>query len=616
MFIRRVWKTNGITKKKYSYLHLIESVRTEKGPRQRLVLNLGDLPIDPSQYKALSQRIEDILTGQQSFFEVDGEIEKHARQAAKQIFKKQSLEMNERKEEDLQLVDINSFEVSQPRSLGPEYICHSIWNELGLNEVFIKAGVSAATLPLLESLVVSRLIEPGSERFIQMWAESRSALFELCGSPLRHSQQSYYRGTDIIYRLKEELERHLTKREKELFSLTETMFFFDLTNSYFEGSAQGSLKARYGHSKEKRSDCKLVTLGMIVDELGFSKYTEIFPGNQCEAHTLQGMVNSLSARLSGGKKGTVVMDAGIATEENLAWLKKAGYTYIAVTRGGVPFEKDFTEMTVIREDEKKDEKIEVKRYEEEGEAYILCKSERKRKKEESMLSRVEQLFLDRLEYYRSGLAKKNRTKKYRKVIELIGRLKEKYGKAASLYEVEVKPEAGRGADCKDLQAIDIVWKKKEGKYKESRENEGSYVLRTNRIDLGDSEIWTLYVMLRRIESAFKDMKSHLGLRPNFHQKEERMDAHMFISVLAYHLMHAIEHKLRQSGDSRSWWTIKSIMRTHERMTIEFTTKEKDGTSQQHFVRLNSRLELEQIEIYRELGLSGLPLPRRKLIANQ
>ncbi len=154
--------------------------------------------------------------------------------------------------------------------------------------------------------------------------------------------------------------------------------------------------------------------------------------------------------------------------------------------------------------------------------------------------------------------------------------------------------------------------RKEDRYDEQTQNEGTYILHTNRCDLTDQQIWQTYSMLGRIETAFKDLKSHLGLRPNFHQKGKRVDAHMFISALAYHLMHAIEYKLRLTGDSRSWWTIKTILRNHERITIEYVSKDDEGALRNNTVRVNSRLEPEHLEIYAKLGLSGKALERRRL----
>ena len=385
----------------------------------------------------------------------------------------------------------------------------------------------------------------------------------------------------------------------------------------FEGQGAKNAKACYGRSKEKRDDCKLVTLGLIVDECGFSKYSQLFAGNQFEGETLAGMIKGLESHLPDtAKDKTIVVDAGIATKENIGWLKENGYHYVVVNRGKVPFEEEYSGMEVIREDTGKGIKVEVKRFLHEGEAYILCVSEQKVAKETSMRTRVEKLFLERLSYYKEGLSLPNRTKKYRKVMELIGKLKEKYPKASKLYDVEVKPERGKEASDPSIRAIDIVWEKKAGLYEEETEREGSYILRTDRLDLDDKEIWETYIMLEQIEYAFKSMKSSLGLRPNFHQVEERVDAHMFISVLAYHLLHIIEYRFRQKGDHRSWSTIRNVLKTHERLTIGYKVKDDDGAVKQQYIRINSKAEPEHIEIYRKLGLSVRPLSRKKLVKNQ
>ena len=243
MFIKKVKKRNGRTQKLYEYLQLVESVRTDKGPRQRLVLNLGNLDLQPAQYPVFARRIEDILTGQKSLVELDQRLERSAREVVRKIFKKQSEQLEEKQAADFQTVDLNSLETESPRSLGPEYLCHSVWNELGMKEFFAKQGVSANVTPLLQALVVGRLVDPGSERYTKGWAEKRSALYELTGAPLRNSLNSYYRAGDTLYGLKQELEEYLCRTEKELFSLSETLFFLDLTNSYFEGEATGNPKA-------------------------------------------------------------------------------------------------------------------------------------------------------------------------------------------------------------------------------------------------------------------------------------------------------------------------------------------------------------------------------------
>lgn len=193
---------------------------------------------------------------------------------------------------------------------------------------------------------------------------------------------------------------------------------------------------------------------------------------------------------------------------------------------------------------------------------------------------------------------------------MIGRVREKYPGASKLYEVEVIPEENTGK--KSLAAKDIVWAKRP-QYDDLAKFDGCYVLKTDRLDLSDKQIWETYVMLTRIENAFRSMKSSLGLRPNFHQKENRADAHMFISVLAYHILHSIEYKLRQHADHRTWATVREVLSTHQSLTIEYDVKEHDELHRHH-LRLCSNPEPEHTEIYQRLGLKDVPLPRQLYVA--
>jgi transposase len=201
------------------------------------------------------------------------------------------------------------------------------------------------------------------------------------------------------------------------------------------------------------------------------------------------------------------------------------------------------------------------------------------------------------------LNKKGHTKVYAKVIEMIGRLREKYPRASKHYEIIVIPDDD--TIRKSTTAKDIIWKKRSesaGKF------DGCFVLRTDRFDMSAEQIWKTYVMLTRVEKAFRCLKSSLGLRPVFHQVQQRADSHMFISVLAYHILHIIEHRLRMHGDHRSWETIRDILSTHQRLTIEYNVKEQDKIVRYH-LRLCSMPEPEHRVIYHRLGLSGLPLDR-------
>ena len=616
MYIKKVTKTNKKSGKTYTYLHLVENIRTPQGPRQHLILNLGkiDLPVD--KYKELANTIESILSGQGSLFSAEADVYQHAQHAAKRIKNKKSTEkalttanpaLCPPASVEIKEVDVNSLIASECRSIGPEYVCHHFWKRLKIDQCLLDAGMSAETLPVVESLVLGRLISPGSERHTHYWADNVSGLYELCGFPIRYSQRSFYRAAHNLYLCKDRLESFLNKREVDLFSLSETMCFFDLTNTFLEGKAKKKPKAKRGRSKEKRSDCKLLTLALIVDENGFAKYSRLFPGNQFEADTLESVLDEMKKHNpSIADDKTVVMDAGIATEKNIAYLQENNYHYIVVNKSQSPFKtNDAEDFRTIKEDVEKEIKIEVSRKSQNGETFLLCKSLAREKKEHSIRQRQEDLFIQSLQQLKTGLSKKGCTKKYTRILEGIGRLRQKYPKASKVYSVEVLYQG----DKKNSNATDIIWQKQDSS-SDAMHCDGHYVLRTDRHDLTDKQIWETYTMLTRIENAFRCMKSSLGLRPVFHQLEDSADAHMFISVVAYHIMHAIEYSLKQKGDRRSWDTIRTILSTHQVVTIEYDTYSKKGKQKRIHLRKCTRSEATHCEIYENLNLSHLPMKSR------
>jgi transposase len=615
MYIKRVRKRNPGGSKDYEYLHLVENVRTEQGPRQRLVLNLGALPIEPDDYKALANAIEGMLLGQTSLLSRDTTLERHARNAVQKVLARDAqseAKTSRRNAPEYQCVDVASMQATEVRSLGAEYVGHGLWQDLGFNHALVDAGCSRQWLPLLEALVVGRLVAPASERHSWAWMERRSAIFESTGRPVRASLSALYRATDVLFSYKDALEKHLSARERDLFSLPERLCFFDLTNTYFEGQAKGNPKAKRGHSKEKRSDAPLLTLALIIDEQGFPKYSRIYAGNQYEAKTLAEMIEALiKARPELARDRTVIIDTGIATEANIQTLKEKRFHYICVGRTLADvLPEDTEDLLLIREDAHKAVKIEVKRFQKNHEVHLLCRSSARVEKDRAIRIRQEQLFLERLTYFRSGLRKKGHTKRYARVLESIGRLREKYPRASKAFEVEVVPVA-EPTKKNSVIAKDIVWKKRDA-HAEQDKLDGCYLLRTDREDLSNLEIWKTYVMLTGIETAFRALKSSLGLRPNFHQKEDRADAHMFISVLAYHLLTAIEHRLRRHEDHRSWVTLRHLLSTHQRLTIEYRQKTNHG-HQHHHLRVCSQAEAEHKLIYQRLGLDPEPLPRKRYV---
>ena len=620
MYIKQVRKTNKKSNKTYTYLHLVENIRTHLGPRQRLVLNLGNLNVKKDKYKELANCIESLLTGQEQLFSADPDISNHAQSAVRKIQRKNSVPStaaeSTEKVSDIRSIDISSISASEVRTIGPEYVCHKMWEELQIDKCLIDSGISANVTPLLQALVIGRAACPGSERYTKHWADTISAIYELTGNPLRDSLNSYYRGGDLMYNCKDALEAHLCQKERDLFSLTEKICFFDLTNTYFEGEMKKNPKAKFGRSKQKRKDCRLLTLALIIDEDGFIKHSKLYPGNQYEAHTLETMLTELgqiNPLYSNTEKPTIVMDAGIADKKNIIYLQEKGFHYIVVNRSKTPFtESDVDDMEPLRVSHDGQIEISAKRHQDtqNNEVFILCKSVRKEMKERGIHSRQEQLFLEQLENTRLGITKKGCTKKYAKIVEKIGRLKEKYPKAAKLYHVDVISEKPTSEDINSVNATDILYKEKLQVNQDAQHMDGCYVLRSDRTDLGNNEIWSIYVMLTNIEQAFKDMKSSLGLRPNYHQKEHRGDAHMFISVLAYHITHMIEYKLKNNGDYRSWATIREILSSHCRLTIECNEYDNQKCKGKVFVRVCSKAENVHRDIYEKLQISSIPLERK------
>ena len=322
-----------------------------------------------------------------------------------------------------------------------------------MNNALLEAGCSRQWLPLVEALVA-----PGSERHSWAWRQHRLALFELTGRPVHASLNAWYRATDVLFSYKDTLEKHRSERERDLFSLSERLCFFDLTNPYFEGKVAGNAKAQRGHSKEKRSDAPLLTLALIIDEQGFPKYSRLYPGNQCAAKTLAELIEALiKARPELARDRTVIIDAGSATEVNSQTLKETQFHYIGVSRTLVDVvPEDTDDLELIRKDSERAVKVEVKQFKKDHEVHLLGRSRGRQEKDRAFRTRQEQRFIERLTYFRAGLSEKGHTKRYAKVVEIIGRLRANYPRASKAFEVAVIPAAESSKD-KASSASDIVW---------------------------------------------------------------------------------------------------------------------------------------------------------------
>ena len=336
MFIKEIKKKNPGSDRTFVTHRLMDSYRTQKGPRQRTILNLGKLELPKEQWKALADQIEAEISGQQSFYKIDARIKKLAIHYAQLIIQKKLAASDNKEPEqtlpDHETIDLNSVEHNRIRTQGAEYIGHATFQKLGLDSFLGQLGFSDNQVALSALAIIGKLVHPGSEQRTRRWAQQSTALDEFLGSDFSHlANNALYRIADQLFGHKDQIERYLAKRERDLFSLQEKIILYDLTNTYLEGSGKKNGKAHHGRSKEKRNDCPLLTLGMVIDELGFGKTSKIFSGNVSEQDTLEEILNELQGSQVVPEKVsdqitrsiTVVMDAGIALEDNRTRVKSS-----------------------------------------------------------------------------------------------------------------------------------------------------------------------------------------------------------------------------------------------------------------------------------------------------
>jgi transposase len=604
MYIRRTSVKSRRTGEPYYTYRLVESVRIDGRVRQRTLLNLGrhfDVPRE--QWAPLAQRIEQLVGGQGALLpmELDAKWEGAAQHYSARVIRAKARidEGKSPSESDYQAVDINSLDMVRPRSVAIEHVCLETLRKLGLDSKLEQLGFNGPQQAAAIGTIIGRMTAPGSELFTRDWLVEQSALGELIDYDFGSMNlQQLYRISDRLLQHKSALEDFLYRRECTLFECDEVITLYDLTNTYFEGSARGNANAALGHSKEKRSDCPLVTLALVLDGSGFPKRSEVLEGNASEPKTLARMVGKLTTRDS-TPAPTVVLDAGIATEENIAWLADNGYRYVVVSRRR---HRQFDEDRAVWIKNDGDQRIQAQRIVDAttGEIELYCHSSQREEKEKGIGELFAKRFEDAVEKLAAGLRKKGTVKRYDKVMERIGRLKQRYARAARYYDIRVEQDTSTG------KAVSIHWKRNQTV---DDTLPGVYCLRTNHDDWNEATLWHTYTMLTDLEAVFRSLKSELGLRPVFHHKTGRVSGHLFISVLAYHLVHTIRLQLKVCGIHWSWEGIRRQLEGQDRVTVEL--KRDDG--KMVHVRKATRPEPRQQVIYDALGISDRPGKTEKTV---
>ena len=596
MFIRRTKTRTVGTQDHYYTFRLVRSVRIGDKVRQRTLVNLGahfDLP--PAQWPLLYQRLDDLLAGQSTLMDYPEEVENHAQRIVAQLISRQaetSLDADDKPStSDWHSVDVDSLQLVRPRTVGVEHVALWAMAQVGLPALLAQLGLNSRQQAAAVGSIIGRLAAPGSERATHRWLRDTSALGDLLDVDFEnYSLMQLYRASDALMAHREAIEDHLFGAAMTLFELQPTVTLYDLTNTYFEGDAGSQEKAQRGHSKEKRSDCPLLTLGLMLDASGFVRRSQVFAGNVSEPHTLAEMLSALQAP----KGALVVMDRGIATQDRITWLAEQGYRYLVVSRERKRTFDLASAMTVTTATQQPVHLYKV--LSEDGqETRLYCYSEAREKKEQAIAERLAKRFEDALTTLSEGLSRPRTQKQIDKIWQRIGRLKEKSRGVAQHYAIDVtSSEDG-------TQARAINWRRQPVNGS-MLTHPGVYCLRSNQTDWNAETLWRTYITLTDLEGVFRSLKSELGLRPIYHHKTLRTEGHLFITVLAYQLVQVIRRRLRQHGQHESWTLLRRILNGQQRITATFR---RDDDCTLH-VRKATVAESPQREIYQALGISETP----------
>lgn len=512
MFIRPCYRRKK--GKRHAYWALVESYRTERGPRQRVIAYLGQ--VDKKGRLGVKRAAE----GNADFHQGD-------------LFEKGKTEWVE--------VDVSKVRVENRRDFGCPWLGLELVRRLGLNAFLdqtIPPGREEIPWSLMVLvLVLCRLCEPSSELYIAEHFYSQSALSDLLGIPdHKVNEDRLYRALDALLPHKEALEGFLKDHLGDLFDLKYDLLLYDVTSTYFEGEACRNPQARYGHSRDKRPDCKQVCIGLVVSKEGFPLGYEVFPGNRADVTTLPEIVEAMERRY--GRADRIwVGDRGMVSEKNIAFLRDGKRRYIVGTPRSML--KQFERKLMEKDWQTVHSGLEVKLCPSPGgeETFILCRSQDRREKEKQMHARFERRIEEGLKQIEESCRK--RKNKVVSIAQRLGRLMTRNSRAAGLFKTEIK-------EAPDGRAI-LVWKKEEAWRAWADLSEGCYLLRSNVTEWTGEDLWKAYIQLTEAEAAFRIHKSDLKIRPVWHQKEDPVQAHILVCFLAYVLWKTLEQLCRRAG---------------------------------------------------------------------
>ena len=505
--------------KDHVYWSLVESIRTASGPRQRTVACLGEL--NEKQKKRWKQVVN----------QVDG------KPIIRELF-------DEEEDARVERVKIGKVRVERMRRFGDAWLGLALWRKLGLDEFFAKQmerGREAIEWDIMSCVsTIARFCYPSSELAIaERWID-QTALDDILGiDPSQINENRLYRTLDEMLPHKQALGEHLKKKYGELFGSRFDLLLYDMTSTYFEGEAKANVQARRGYSRDSRPDCNQVTIALVATEEGLPLFYEVFDGNRTDVTTVEDIVEAMEKQY--GKANRIwVMDRGMVSEENLEFLRERGGFYLV---GTPKSELQRFEQELLEKDWKEVQPgVEVKLCEEEGELFILCRSEGRKEKDRAIVKRFEKRIQIRLEKLKRQV-ERGRLKKASGIERRIGKILGQNTRAESLFEVTLE-------ENKTGKTLRI--EKNEAKRQWAELSEGCYLLRTNYRDEKDPKnLWKTYIQLTEVEETFRMLKSEMNIRPIFHQTAKRVQAHIFVCFLALVMYRTLSEWMQACGIGNS-----------------------------------------------------------------
>jgi hypothetical protein len=501
-------------------------------------------------------------------------------------------------------VKLAEMELRRARALGNYWLGCELWEQLGLREFWQeRLGEGREEVPwakVLELLVVSRLVSPGSEFRLHRQGFDQSAMGDLLGTGFAVAEKDrLYRCLDCLLEHKAELFDHLRQRWQDLFQARFEVLLYDLTSTYLEGEGEKIPKAKYGYSRDQRFDCRQVVIALVVTPEGFPLAYEVMEGNISERTTLRGFLAKIEAQY-GRARRVWVMDRGIPTEEVLAEMRQPErevFYLVGTPRGKIrQYEKHWLELPW----RKVRESVEVKLLAQEGELYVLAKSEGRRAKERAIRRR-------KLVGLLKTLRKLRRSRPARDQLLLrIGAAKKQAGRAFGLVRMRLPKEG------EEVTPQTFTFRLDREKLQKAELRDGHYLLRSNLVGENPEVLWERYIQLTQIEAAFKTLKSELGLRPIYHQVEKRVEAHIFVAFLAYALAVTLKQRLEALAPGLTPRAVLEKLGTIQMLDVCFPTTDGRWLIMPRY----TQPEPEQQLLLHRLHLSLPPQPPPRIKAPQ